>query len=387
MKERNQEYFITLTGAKKNAGDFLITERALKLLNYVAPEFEYRVRASWNELHDIDEVNNSKGIIVLGGPGYGMNIYPGVYKLRKDLNDIQVPVYILGSGWCGRPGDKSSEALYKFTNSGKEFLRMVERTSVGLSCRDYQTLRVLNNNGFNKVTMTGCPAWYDIGSIGKAFSVPTSIDKIVYTPAQDYRYREQSLAVMGYLRERYKNAELIVSFHRGIGTVDEYTSLKDASNTRQLASVAKEMDCKVVDSSYSAKKLDFYDHCDLHVGYRVHGHIYFLSKRLPTVLIHEDGRGKGVTEALGTPGVDAYARSPFSKLLINRQPNYYLAKIYGRLGLRQDKEVIGRLDDVLNTLEETGYSAFVNTAPLLDYYFEVMEQFVRNMIYDHGSGK
>ena len=99
MKERNQEYFITLTGAKKNAGDFLITERALKLLNYVAPEFEYRVRASWNELHDIDEVNNSKGIIVLGGPGYGMNIYPGVYKLRKDLNDIQVPVYILGSGW------------------------------------------------------------------------------------------------------------------------------------------------------------------------------------------------------------------------------------------------------------------------------------------------
>ena len=47
--------------------------------------------------------------------------------------------------------------------------------------------------------------------------------------------------------------------------------------------------CEVIDVSYDEKKIDMYLDFDLHIGYRVHAHIYFLSKSKPSILLHEDG--------------------------------------------------------------------------------------------------
>jgi|GEM_PF-4211101 len=41
-----------------------------------------------------------------------MNMYPGVYKLRKNIDDIKVPIYTLGVECYGTPGDKTTEKLY-----------------------------------------------------------------------------------------------------------------------------------------------------------------------------------------------------------------------------------------------------------------------------------
>ena len=38
---------------------------------------------------------------------------------------------------------------------------------------------------------------------------------------------------------------------------------------------------------------------DLHIGYRVHSHLYMLSQRKPTVLIAEDARGESQNSTLG----------------------------------------------------------------------------------------
>lgn len=382
MNKQNVKYFITLTGAKKNVGDFLITNRAMSLLEHIAPEYEFIMVPHWKELKDTVLVNNSEGIIILGGPGYQINMYPGVYKLISNIKDIKVPIYTLGSGWKGKPGDRTTEKLYCFSNSAKELLNKMEITYSGMSCRDYQTVRVLKNNGYNNVTMTGCPVWYDINSIGKEFIAPETIKRIVYTPAQDHTYSDQSIDVMKYLRKKYKDAELIVSFHRGIRDVDEYTSESDTKNTQKIADVASSIGCKIVDVSYDARKLNFYDDCDLHVGYRVHAHIYFLSKRLPSILIHEDGRGNGVTEALKSPGIDAYKVSRvFSKLFSVFKCNYYLAKIYGRLGLKLNENIINDLDKVLDEIINTKYECFKRTSRFIDVHYIVMESFIKQMIY------
>jgi len=42
-----------------------------------------------------------------------------------------------------------------------------------------------------------------------------------------------------------------------------------------------------------------YDLTDLHVGYRVHAHIYSLSQQSASILINEDTRGVGQVTALG----------------------------------------------------------------------------------------
>ena len=47
--------------------------------------------------------------------------------------------------------------------------------------------------------------------------------------------------------------------------------------------------------------LDVYDDMDLHIGYRLHGHISFLRRRKPSVLLVEDARSYGLAH---TPGTD-----------------------------------------------------------------------------------
>jgi hypothetical protein len=46
-----------------------------------------------------------------------------------------------------------------------------------------------------------------------------------------------------------------------------------------------------------------YGGADLHIGYRVHAHLFCLSRRVPSILINEDSRGVGQAAALGTKGL------------------------------------------------------------------------------------
>ena len=302
-----KKYYIALTGAKKNVGDYLITNRAIELLKKITNDYQFKILPSWEYLEDIEYINKSEGIIILGGPGYKLNIYPGVYKLRINLQDIEVPIYILGGGWSGIPGNFISEKLYKFNRTSITLLNKIEKNNIGLSCRDYQTERILKNNGYNDIIMTGCPAWYDLDSIGKPFIKPNNINKIIFTPAQKFIYSNQCITLMKFIKEKFPNSKLIVSFHRGIGITDEFTSLKDAQNTKKIAEFAQKIGAEVIDTSYDSNKLKIYDDCDFHIGYRVHAHIYFLSKRLPSILINEDGRGTVFSETLKTPGIDGYS--------------------------------------------------------------------------------
>ncbi|WP_416147676.1 polysaccharide pyruvyl transferase family protein [Salipaludibacillus sp. HK11] len=386
MPKLNKKYYIALTGAKKNVGDFLITERAVALLEHHAPDYEFIIRPHWNELDDIEFVNNSEGIIILGGPGFQMNMYPGVYKLVKYLKDIKVPIHTLGAGWKGIPGDRTTEKLYEFTVSAKEMLDKMNETSAGMSCRDHQTERTLYNNGYKNVTMTGCPVWYDLDSIGKKFIAPKEIKRIVYTPAQSEFFSVQSIQILEFLKSKYRDSEIIVSFHRGIGEVDQYTPKSDAENTLKIADAAKRIGVEVVDVSSDASRLSFYDECDLHIGYRVHAHIYFLSKRLPSILIHEDGRGNGVSDALKSPGIDAYSTSNiYSKIFGAFNKNRRVLSIYRRLAFKINDNITDDLNDVISDLEKTNYKCYIPISKYIDSNYKVMETFIKNMINKNGG--
>lgn len=385
MEKKGRKYFIALTGAKKNVGDFLITKRAIALLKHVSPEHDFLIYPHWKELEDLDLVNKSEGIIILGGPGFQMRMYPGVYKLTKNLDDIKVPVYTLGTGWKGIPGDRTTERLYHFSKTSKTLLDRINSTYAGISCRDYQTERVLKNNGYKNVTMTGCPVWYDLNSIGKEFKVPKEIKKIVYTPAQNELLSEQSIEVLRFLISKYRNAEIIASFHRGLGELDQYTTESDAENTKKIADAALKLGVKVIDVSGDSDKLKFYDEYDLHVGYRVHAHIYFLSKRLPSILLHEDGRGNGVSEALKSPGINAYKISSLSLLFNLFKQNYFIAKAYSRIGTGINDKIVDDLKEEISKIEMTNYECYKKTTNIIDEHFIIMKKFINSMIYNENN--
>ena len=294
--------YILLSGAIKNIGDYLIFDSARKLIKTHVSDNIIELNRWENHSDKIDLLNNSKAIIICGGPGFGESMYPKIYPIIDDLQKLKVPVTTLGVGWSGKPALNPEK--FAFSENSKRLLDYITESFGQISCRDVLTDGVLKQNGYNNSIMTGCPVWYrEIASLQT--KKDTEIKKIVFTTPASRKLTKQTNRIIQILRKKYKNAEIIVSFHRGI-LPDKYTGIRDSLAYLSMSGYATMKGCSVKDVSYDLDKLEFYKSADLHVGYRVHAHLFFLANGLPSILFSEDGRGLGMSKTFNLPELYAY---------------------------------------------------------------------------------
>ena len=96
------------------------------------------------------------------------------------------------------------------------------------------------------------------------------------------------------IRTAYPQAHIKVLLHRGITQHNKWLTEK-----QNQIKIQYEIDT----ISGSSEGFQQYETCDLHIGFRVHAHIYNLSMGTPSILINEDARGNGVNDALGLRNV------------------------------------------------------------------------------------
>jgi len=94
---------VLLTGAKKNVGDFLIADRAKKLFSQFVDKDIVELDRTLSLDGELEIINNSRGLVLCGGPAYAERMFPGIYPLVSNLDDIKVPIIPFGLGWNGRP--------------------------------------------------------------------------------------------------------------------------------------------------------------------------------------------------------------------------------------------------------------------------------------------
>lgn len=360
-----------LSGAVKNAGDYLITDRCSRILQSVYPDADlFVVNRNENlKSEQLIQMNNADCIIIGGGPCYQKDFYPNTMPLVSDINLIQPKLFMMGCGWFGATNKASEVWKYQFGQSTKALLKRVAADSTVFGCRDYYAVRVLKANGFDNSLMTGCPAWYDIDKLKLRLSKDIIIRSIaVSDPADVKRYGSQSMKICRFLKKRYPNAEMHYFFHRGV-KADRYTNRETADIIEKLISGLTHMGFIIHDISYGSDGFSLYDSCDMHVGHRVHAHIYNLSQRKLSVLIEEDSRGAGVNEALGLWSIKAYnnrkkegASSVFGKAY-NKIFDYTAENPY----------VVRELDTYLGNMENSDYL-------IMDQAFAHMESYYQNML-------
>src|SRR5690606_32660316 len=133
------KYYVLLTGAKNNAGDFLIRERAIALLRRLRPDRELVNLDGWRPITDeqLELVNGAEALLLTGGPSVRPNMRPGVYSLRSRLEDIEVPITTLGVGWRSASGDWPRTRKVVFSPQSRELLDRMTHDGLSLSVRDY----------------------------------------------------------------------------------------------------------------------------------------------------------------------------------------------------------------------------------------------------------
>ena len=134
MKDR----FVILTGAKSNAGDYLIKYRAMQLLSALRPDRDIVDYDGWITLTDeqLDVVNQSRALILTGGPALQYKMYPGVFPLIDDLTRIKVPILTLGIGWKSAAGRWPDTHDYPLSEKSIELIKTIDESPCRSSVRD-----------------------------------------------------------------------------------------------------------------------------------------------------------------------------------------------------------------------------------------------------------
>jgi len=191
--------------------------------------------------------------------------------------------------------------------------------------------------------MSGCPAWYDLPSLGRAFQPPQAIRQIVVTTPRRIRLVPQAVQLLWAAFRQFPDTVRYCVFHRGYRR-DAHTSARKAWPMRMLVLAANLFHYQIVNAAYDLSRIAFYRECDLHIGYRVHAQINFLSMRKPSLLLCEDGRGEGLSQTLDLYDLPAYD-NPKAVLQI-------MQRLRGDLenGFRRFATVAQRIDTVYESV-------------------------------------
>lgn len=352
-----------MTGAVINAGDFLIEKRMLALLERFMPDAKItkvcRVGVDYN--NQLDFLNSFDAIIFAGGPIYQRSIYPNAipFVSREKLERLTTPLFFFGGG------NKSDVYASKMSADTHAFFQKGTELGCPLGCRDILTYRFLKHQGFSNVLMTGCPAWYDLGHVNQLEVNKHRNEKLkicVSEPA-----RNSNLPLLGLLlhklREAYSNAEITLVVHR--------EAKPDLVENGEWSK--RNMDgIRMMTIAGSDEGFHIYDDCDMHIGFRVHAHIYNLSIRNISFLINEDIRGNGVNQTLGLENINIEDAYSTSKRLLG---NYF----FGKKSSKNSENTIYHLLDCIEMAERNNYQNFMDAYAKMRNTFEVMQSHIKQV--------
>lgn len=297
-----------LTGTKNNAGDFLIRFRALALFKALRSDRDIVNYNNWERFSDeqLEVINGARALILTGGPSIRPNMWPDLFPLTDDLDKIKVPILTMGSGWKSAAGTWEDTHHYEFNRPTTQLLTRVNESGFLSSVRDYHTMNALRHQGYDNFMMTGCPAYYDLDRVGREPDTPGPLRRVSFSTGLTFASSPSMKSVMQdsivALHAHFRDDDFKVVFHQSLDFFDNMSAAHKrlADEHRELAGWLDARNIAHTNISGSAENLiNHYRERDLHVGFRIHAHLFMCSVSRPTILISEDGRAPGVRGTVG----------------------------------------------------------------------------------------
>jgi hypothetical protein len=376
------DQYVILTGAKNNAGDYLIKWRAKQLFSELRKDRTIIDYDGWKKLtaQQLDVINQSRALILTGGPALQKKMYKGIYPLTDNLANIRVPIATMAVGWKGRDSRPETVKRYELSEDTLTLLRKIDGSGYQSSVRDFHTLEVLRKYGFNNFSMTGCSALYSIDHIDKKpvlskknASVSFSLGVSFYKTPQNMKRNKE--LIFG-LRDLFHGSDFKVVFHHStdpdLYRRTHHPNLKLVEAQNDLMIWLDSQDISHVDISGSAEALvNHYEACDFHIGYRVHAHIFMSGISRKSVLIAEDGRGGALGRVVGGLFFDDCPRTPGNRVakyleklgVLKLENDFCPAAVLNEL--RDEQKMIDHTQQIRRNIDQTypAMKAFLQQLP------------------------
>jgi hypothetical protein len=257
----------------KNSGDDLIVKSLIKLITLKKEEYKIIsiAKSTKNKEKTFNETN-IKEYNILFVPAFRISI-KGQENFNIRLKYIEkaiinkIPIFVIGASWCIYPGFIKQTKL-KINSHEETLLKYIVNNELNyLSARDIYTQKLLENNNI-KCNLSGDLALYDILQIKNDLNF-NKLNKIAISLPHNVNYYNYCMILKNKIEKIFK-CKVYICTHQYMINNKKY-----------------------IDLSCNSKNLDFYKTIDMHIGFRLHAHLWFLRNRKPTFLIAEDGRGYG----------------------------------------------------------------------------------------------
>lgn len=376
----------------QNVGDKLIEQRTKDLVTKEKGEVEFLTIFREEPLEPyLDKINSTRAILMPAFPIRDTPMYPGVYRLTDDLSKIKVPMIPIGANWNVYPGDRESRDNLSYSEATRNFLNYINNQIEVMSCREYFITDILSKHGIDNTIMTGDPAWFLLPSLGQPMYRPDKINKVVFSPPLSPYYLEQAKSVMRMLVNLFPEAEKTCAFH--LFDADSYKESEAKSENsaalnpdvtaknRAIREYAKSIGFEIREMAGDLSNLDYYQSCDLHVGYECHAHLNFFSRRIPSVLIAEDARGIGFNYTLGVGGFTGFLRAQSQSSSVNKTITSGYCTSIEELVLAPPKTNLDiEIEEFLSHELESGFRKYIGLSAYLDDVYEnKMRPFIQTL--------
>jgi hypothetical protein len=272
---------VNFHGSIVNAGDFLIQDSARLVLEHIFPNVSIMEASRHYTLPQHLEAIG----FYFGGPFLRKDLFPSVIPNQPILT-LPVGVGVL------------NEEASQFTSETERYFFEVRKYFP--TGRDLRATKVLQELGCTNAKLGGCPAF--LAGLLKQRIETKNVSKIVVSdPSWGINYLH-AFELIRILRRIFKSAEITFVFHRTIFNTN-YKSLKASVAALALALGLQAIGVKVCDISGSSSGFSIYDGA-LHVGFRVHAHVYVRSIGGASILLTEDLRSLGMNELFGDPIIE-----------------------------------------------------------------------------------
>tara|TARA_R110001583_G_scaffold127562_1_gene279204 strand:+ start:7304 stop:9442 length:2139 start_codon:yes stop_codon:yes gene_type:complete len=276
----------TFPGHKsKNVGDSMIARSATELLSARNPGFKAFTLFREQSLDNYQD-GSIKRIIA---PGFSVSngAYPALYQLYSNL-DRMPEFHPIGCSFQHSIASRKSFEEYTYNQNSVDFLNFIAKRVGAIPCRDQLIVELLQRHDIPAI-YSGDLVLFDKDHLHTLFTPPNLVDTVAFSIQHHPKYDEQSFSILSLICNIFPTAKKIVTFHS-----------KPSPSSSRIANFATVLGFEERHLYGDSENLDAYDDIDLHVGYRLHGHISFLRRRKPSILLVEDARSYGFSRTSGT---------------------------------------------------------------------------------------
>jgi hypothetical protein len=335
-----------------NVGDALIASSFLELVRYLGLVDEVELRFRRETLDD--DVLQAYGSqpIFLPGMSISNDLYPKLYALHSEFERIPAGLIPFGCTWQHPIGLPEHFERCILDGPTPRLLQHIASHTGPIAVRDHMAEWVLRQNNIPSITVGDC-AWYHLPSRGEPMRRVTEVKRIAVTTPHHVPLAMQSMDVLKLVREIFPAAEIILSVHS-----------RPTAHVHKIMAFASEMGVQVLQAAGDIAIFDRYEGFDLHVGHRLHGHIGFLRRRIPSVLLLEDARSRGFSSSIPVGCFPAF-RSGLPALAL---ADMTFDEAYKHQ--TDDPMAVPRIAHFLRQEVASGFLRYIGVAPYLDQMLE-----------------